>query len=206
MKLIIATKNKSKFISVKSLVLDELGNKNIDVTQIKTDIPSAEETGKTSRENCLIKINHYKKFLDDPFIVIDDKVKFFGSKDILNFDHNFHELGGSSDKSPKEIFKYMQNYLQKNKNIKMIRTRYFGLVNGKIKQIFISTLRSKLMPLSNGKFKNILSRNVLDNPLNYFSIPNGYKNRLSVYNTKKRVEIAYDKGVREKINKFLVKL
>jgi non-canonical (house-cleaning) NTP pyrophosphatase len=36
-KLIIATKNKSKYLSVKSLVLDMLDNKNIDVTQIKID-------------------------------------------------------------------------------------------------------------------------------------------------------------------------
>lgn len=206
MKLIIATKNKSKYLSVKSLVLDVLGNKNIDVTQIKTDIPSAEETGNTSRENCLIKIKHYKKYLGDPFIVIDDKVKFFGLKDMLSFEHNFHELGSGSDKSPKEIFEYMQNYLQKNKNIKILRTRYFGLVNGKTKQIFVSKLKSNLMTLSNTEFEKILSRNVLDNPLNYFSIPNGYKKRLSVYNTKKRIEIAYDKGIREKINKFLVKL
>lgn len=206
MKLIIATKNKSKYLSVKSLVLDVLVNKNIDVAQIKTDIPSAEETGNTSRENCLIKIKHYQKYLNDPFIVIDDKIKFFGSKDTLSFEHNFHELGSGSDKSPKEIFKYMQDYLQKNKNTRMIRIRYFGLVNGKTKQIFISRLRAILTPLSNASFEKVLSKKILDNPLNYFSIPNGYKKRLSVYNTKKRIEIAYDKGIREKIKQFLAKL
>jgi hypothetical protein len=206
MKLIIATKNKSKYTSVKSLVLSVLNNKHIDITQIASNIPSVKETGKSSRENCLIKINHYKKYIDSPFIVIDDKVEFFGAKYILNFNHKFHELGSGSDKNPIDIFKFMQDYLQKNKNIKMVRTRYFGLVNEKSKQILTSKIRAKLTPLDNKSYKKILSQKMLDNPLNYFSIPNGYKNRLSVYNTKKRIGIVYNKSVQEKFRQFLIKL
>ena len=187
MNLIIATKNKSKFSSIKSLITKIDDNKKFKVSQISSKIPDVKETGKSSKENCLIKIKHYRKYVKDPFIVCDDEIDFVKAGGNLNFGHRFHGLGTNSDKENIEIFKYVQNYLLKNNKVTMIRTRYYGLVNRQKHTIFTDKFKANLTFLDKITFTKILSNNVLDNPLNHFIIQDKQKTKYLVYNTQKKI-------------------
>lgn len=204
-KIVVATNNHSKYLSIKNLISRTSFCDRINIVHLPSNIKSPNESEKTSLKNALIKANYFDKLLKTPFIVIDDSITL-SPKIGLNYGYKFHRLGKDSNISNKKIFVYLQNELQNKHPIKLKRIRNIIFVfNGKYQKAQ-NSFRCILEPLEKSTFNRLKNMKLSDNPLNYFSVvPHSTHVRLWELTSEKRNKLIYTTVCVNKINSIIKK-
>lgn len=201
-KLVIATKNRSKYQSVKSLIALTAGDLRINISQIDSKVPSAVENGRSSYKNVLIKAKHYSNYLRSPYVVIDDDIKLLNAMGNV-FVHKLQVTGNISTPSAKELFYLMQKMLKENKPMTMVRTRYFIFVNQGKYHRMSSRFQSSLVPLGQEEFDKLRSDKIEENTLNYFSSLPDIPEKLYELTSQERSLRVYSNQIRNRIRSNL---
>jgi hypothetical protein len=201
--LVIATKNQSKYQSVRALIGLVTGEIDFNISQISNKVPSIQEDGRTSSENILIKARHYGDYLKKPFVVVDDEIEFFCFDGTLLLSPQ--EIARTTTLEKRELFYKIQEMLTKNR-IKMVRTRRFIFASEGRFYKRSCEFRSFLEPLSQKEKETVEHKRLEDNILNYFSKPDGVAQRLYQLSLESRTPIVYNEHARSKIKSILRKI
>ncbi len=202
-RIILATKNRSKYISI-SRLLASLPQKNslkIDIQPLDSNIQSPIETGKSSDENCQIKAQYYEKIVSGAFIVIDDEIDFSSLLGNLAY-HEFHSLGTKTDKTSKEITAQILQLATEGKSYPLSIIRYFGCINNG-KKTFFNNVFNCYLKINNEDKAALLNDNLPDNPLNNFLYTMDNKRLLNISD---RTDIVYSETTRSKLIEFISSL
>jgi|GEM_PF-5370786 len=202
MRVIIATKNQSKFDSTKKLLL--LTDPSLQINQVSKTILAPIENNNSSIENSKLKLEYYGMYIHDPLIVCDDEILLIKDGVQLGFGTLFKRLGGKNEKNPVEIFSFLQKYIKDNPGLILTRKRYFSLKYLDKVDYIIDEYVSPLKTLTHDVYEHILkTKNKLSNPLNYYIIANQNNERLYQINLNSRN--TYTNDTKKKLKEVILK-
>lgn len=174
-RLYIATKNKSKFESLKRAI--DLFENILIIDIFDDSIPECEESGSTSLENAVVKADFYFNLLRENILAEDDAIYFDGLS--INKQPGYIAKRMVGNKNPSSFW---SDFI-KNNSVKTGRIeKNFCLINQKgLRNTSVATI----------PFSVVIPGVIIGghNPLNNFMAPEGFRNAFSKLTDSEKLKI-----------------